>query len=283
MLLWMEYWNPIFPRPFVSRCDPIFFEGHSMEPIMIMLLVLIGILMGILSGVLGVGGGIFLVPVLVALGHSPVHAVSTSGLPIFLSAISAIVTHLRTKTFRLAPALRIGIPALFVAQAGVWLAHLVSQKLLLTLFGCFLVANFWLVRLKDTAKVHQNPPKGVFKLCVEMMIGAVGGFLGGFFGLGGGVVMVPLQLVFLGEGIKVAARVSIAVVLITAGSSISGHAFKGTVLWDVGIALSVGSIVGAQIGSLAAPRMSDTFVKKFFLVLLACLAIFVFYRAYRAN
>ncbi len=247
------------------------------------LLALIGVLMGILSGVLGVGGGIFLVPVLVGLGYSPVHAVSTSGLPIFLSAISAIVTHLRTKTFRLAPALRIGIPALFVAQAGVWLAHFVSQKLLLTLFGCFLVANFWLVRLKDTAKAHHNLPKGIFRLGVEMMIGSVGGFLGGFFGLGGGVVMVPLQLVFLGEGIKVAARVSIAVVLITAGSSITGHALKGTVLWDVGIALSVGSIVGAQIGSLAAPRMSDGFVKKFFLVLLASLAAFVFYRAYRVN
>jgi uncharacterized membrane protein YfcA len=253
-----------------------------MELTMTFALIILGVVMGVLSGVLGVGGGIFIVPALIALGYSPVHAISTSGVPILLSAISAVTTHIRMKTFLLAPALRIGIPALLVAQGGVWLAHLVRPTLLLVLFGSFLLANFWLVRLKKVSKETLMVSVGPKRIVLEVMIGGTGGFLGGFFGLGGGVVMVPLQLVLLNENIKNAARVSIAVVLITALSSVTGHALKGTVLWNVGIAMGVGSILGAQVGTLVAPKMSDTFVKRFFQLLLFFLAVFVFYRAWKS-
>jgi uncharacterized membrane protein YfcA len=240
----------------------------------------IGLIMGILSGLLGVGGGVFLVPVLVALGYSPVEAVSTSGVPILLSAVSAITVQLRLKTFRVGPALRIGVPALLVAQAGVWLAHLIVPKLLLALFGSFLLVNILLVRLKPKLPPG-HPPRNTPRIrsFKEVTIGSIGGFLGGFFGLGGGVVMVPLQVALLGESIKVAAGISISVVLITAISSVTGHALKGTVLWDVGVALSVGSILGAQIGTLMAPRLSEMTLRRIFLTLLGVLAILVFAKA----
>jgi uncharacterized membrane protein YfcA len=250
-----------------------------MATAMFLPLVFLGLVMGVLSGLLGVGGGVFLVPALVALGYSPVEAVSTSGIPIMLSALSAITLQLRMKTFTLAPALRIGIPALLVAQGGVWLAHFVPPRLLLLLFGTFLLFNALLVKLKAKTKRDNAVPAVKSRAWRQLAIGSIGGFLGGFFGLGGGVVMVPLQIAMLGETIKVAARISISVVLITAISSVTGHAVKGTVLWSVGVALSVGSIIGAQIGTLWAPRISEPVLKRIFLTLLVVLATFVFAKA----
>ncbi len=242
-------------------------------------LVLTGLVVGVLAGILGLGGGVFLVPTLVAFGFSPLSAVATSSVPVFVSALSGVTAHMRSGELKIVRAFRIGIVAALAAQGGVQIAHFVNNRLLLALFAVFLVANIWLMRLRKNIR-NQNPVSESQPLPFgDFVIGAVGGTFSGLFGVGGGVIMVPLLVLLQKEPLKSAVRTSMAVVLVSAVSSSVGHALKGSVLWDVGGFLAVGSLVGAQIGVMILPKIPENVVRKIFVSMLTLLAAYVVFKA----
>lgn len=250
---------------------------HLMD---IVILIITGLLSGALAGILGLGGGIFLVPVLVACNYAPVNAVATSGIPVSMAAISAVITHSRSGQLCLLRALRIGAIAAIAAQGGVFLAHYINSRLLLVLFALFLVTNIGLMhfgRNHANNKMHSDRKKLIGS---ELVIGLVGGSFSGFFGVGGGVVLVPLLVLLAAEPLKNAVRTSMAVVLVSALSSIIGHAFRGSVLWDVGVFLAVGSLVGAQIGAVLLPMLTELFIHYLFVGSLSLIAIFIIIKSF---
>ncbi len=242
-------------------------------------LVFTGLVVGTLAGILGLGGGVFLVPVLVAFGYPPLNAVATSSIPVLVAAVSGVSAHIRSKQLRLVRALRIGVIAAAAAQVGVFLAHHVNSRLLLILFACFLLANISLMRLRRSVSKKTAPKEGWEFVWSEIFIGALGGVFSGFFGVGGGVIMVPLLVLLVAEPLKDAVRTSMAVVLVSAISSSIGHALKGSVLWDVGLLLAAGSLVGAQLGVMLLPKLSEKMVRKIFVGMLSLLACYVFVKA----
>lgn len=237
-------------------------------------LVMTGVVTGTLAGILGLGGGVFLVPVLVAYSYSPVHAVATSSVPVSVAATSAVIAYFRTGQLRFARALRIGATAAAAAQGGVFLAHYANPRLLLMLFALFIITNIWLMHLghKNSDYRLLSVKKGI--IWNEIGIGLIGGVFSGFFGVGGGVVMVPLLVLLVAEPLKDAVRTSMAVVMFSSISSVAGHALRGSVLWEVGMLLAAGSLVGAQIGVRLLPRLSDLFVRGLFVGMLSILALF---------
>jgi uncharacterized protein len=111
--------------------------------------------------------------------------------------------------------------------------------------------------------------------------GSAAGLLAGLFGVGGGVIMVPLQILLLGESIKTAIQTSLGVIVITAISATLGHAVRGNVLWVVGLILGGGGLLGAQISTRFLPRLPDGVVSFAFRSLLAILSIYVFWQAWQ--
>ena len=95
-------------------------------------LVGIGLAAGFLSGVLGVGGGILIVPLLVAgVAYQPKPAMATSLAAILLTAIAAAASH--------AQAGLIGLPAVGGAVFGAWLHQRISTRHVTLAFSCFLI------------------------------------------------------------------------------------------------------------------------------------------------
>jgi len=85
--------------------------------------------------------------------------------------------------------------------------------------------------------------------------------------------MVPLQMLFLGEGIKDAVRTSLGAITLISVWAVGRHALSGNVLWFAGIALGLGGLLGAQLGARLLPKLPDSWVKVLFrglLLLLAC-------------
>jgi len=100
----------------------------------------IGLTAGFLSGVLGVGGGILIVPLLVAgAGYPPKGAMSTSLAAILLTAIAAAASHAQAGNVAWRDAALIGLPAVVGAVFGAWLHQRVTTRAVTLAFAGFLL------------------------------------------------------------------------------------------------------------------------------------------------
>ncbi|MEG4805643.1 sulfite exporter TauE/SafE family protein [Microcoleus sp. ARI1-B5] len=262
-----------------------------------------GLFAGILAGFLGIGGGTVLVPLLVALKYAPVQAVATSGLSIVITAISGSIQNWRMGYLSLSQVAGIGFPAVITAQLGAYLAGIFPPYLLLVSFGLLLWLNIYLIEVRkrltakkalaeqgelggqsgqgENAQLPNNSSILFNPTFAKIATGSAAGLLAGLFGVGGGVIMVPLQILLLGESIKTAIQTSLGVIVITAISATAGHAARGNVLWVVGLILGGGGLLGAQISTRFLPRLPDRTISLAFRSLLAILSIYVFWQAWQ--
>ncbi|PAX52155.1 sulfite exporter TauE/SafE family protein [Brunnivagina elsteri] len=247
------------------------------------LLVIGGLFSGILAGFLGIGGGTILVPIQIALGYPPIKAVATSSLAIVITAISGSIQNWRMGYLSFNRVIALGLPAVITAQLGVEIAAKIPSYILLTAFGLLLLLNIYLVELRKrlSQKQGQNQEQNFNPFLARIFTGGVAGVLAGTFGVGGGVIMVPLQILLLGEAIKVAIQTSLGVIIITAISATIGHAAKGNILWTEGIILGLGGLVGAQISTRFLPKLPDHVVSIAFRSLLAILSVYIFFQAWQ--
>ena len=243
-----------------------------------------GLVSGILAGLLGIGGGTILVPLLVTLGCTPVQAVATSSLAIVITSISGSVQNWRMGYFDFRRVIYLALPALVTAQIGVYWASRIAPYLLLATFGILLLTNIYLVDLRQRLTVKGGATKAqqFNPVLSKLGTGGAAGILAGLFGVGGGVIMVPLQMLLLGEPIKVAIQTSLGVIVITAVSASVGHGLQGNVLFSEGILLGVGGLLGAQISTRALPKLPDSVVSLIFRIFLGILSIYMFWQAWRS-
>lgn len=116
----------------------------------------------------------------------------------------------------------------------------------------------------------QTPRSSILVLAV---LGALTGLLSGLFGIGGGVVLVPMLVMFLGFQQRLAAGTSVAAILPAAIVGGIGYGVQGNVDWITAIALAVGVIVGAQIGSYLLSRVPTGFLRWLFMAFLAAVVV----------
>jgi uncharacterized membrane protein YfcA len=243
-----------------------------------------GLFSGILAGFLGIGGGTVLVPFLVAIGYQPVQAVATSSLAILITSISGSVQNWRMGYFDYKRVFALGMPAVLTAQIGVYLAKQFPPHILLFGFGLLLITNVYLVQLRKrlTANNAQQKQLNFNPNVARILTGGAAGILAGLFGVGGGVIMVPLQILLLGEPIKVAIQTSLGVIVITAVSATVGHAFNGNVLFVEGLLLGLGGLLGAQLSTRLLPKLPDKVISFAFCTMLAVLSTYIFWQAWNS-
>ncbi|MFS8859702.1 sulfite exporter TauE/SafE family protein [Synechococcus sp. H60.4] len=264
-----------------------------------------GLVAGILAGFLGIGGGTILVPLQVSLGIPPLQAVATSNFSILLTSLAGSIQNWRMGMLDPKRVILLGIPALVTAQGGAILASRLPGYLLLAAFGVLLLSNIYLVELRKTVVAHaqalerpvvaagsQMPP-----WLARTLTGGAAGLLAGLFGIGGGIIMVPLQILLLRETLKVAIQTSLGAIVLTATAATLGHAGLGNwmanalgfgdgtirrnVLWLPGLILGTGGLVGVQISTRTLPKLSDEIVSLLFRTFLAGLSLYVFWQAWQ--
>jgi uncharacterized protein len=242
-----------------------------------------GFAAGILAGLLGIGGGTILVPFLVALHYSPVQAVGSSSLAILLTSISGTIQNYRMGVLQWRRILPLGIPAVLMAQAGSFIADWLPPRALLAAFGFLLLINIYLVGLRRHAVSveSQGTQLGTFSpIATQLLTGGSAGLLAGLFGVGGGVIMVPLQILMLQESLKGAIQTSLAVIPMTALSATVGHAIAGNVVVSAGLWVGLGGLISAQLSTRILPKLPDRIISIIFRTLLILLALYVFWQAW---
>jgi len=261
-------------------------------PVGWVLLLIVGTVTGTLSGLLGIGGGLLMVPVLTLFGIPLVQATATSLIGVLLSALSGSVQNLRTGDLNWRSSLTLALFGIMTAQLGAWMGDRIPDPALSLAFAGLILVAIQLITLKRTLQKQPiDPATGLAAaapaatlrqlLLPLALIGLLAGVLSGLFGVGGGVVMVPLQMLFLGETIKAAVRTSLGAIVPIAISGLARHALNQNVLWIPGICLGLGGILGAQLGTRMLPKLGDRTVNRLFRLFLLALAVYMAIRGGR--
>ncbi len=101
-----------------------------------------------------------------------------------------------------------------------------------------------------------------------LLVGLVGGLLSGFFGVGGGIVLVPLLVLVLAFDQHAAHATSLAAIFLIAISAFLGYLTADAVDIPVGLALGLGGMAGSAIGASLMHRMSANGLRAVFAVAL---------------
>jgi uncharacterized protein len=106
-----------------------------------------------------------------------------------------------------------------------------------------------------------------------MIVGLAGGVLSGLLGVGGGIVMIPLLVLWFGLGQREAHAISLAAIIPISIGGIATYGAAGDVDVLAAIALTVGSIVGARLGAGLLARIDPARLQLVFGIFLVGAAI----------
>jgi uncharacterized membrane protein YfcA len=104
-------------------------------------------------------------------------------------------------------------------------------------------------------------------------VGLAAGFFSALFGVGGGLVVVPLLIGLLAYDAKVATATSLAAIIFTAAFGTLTHGVLGNVDWTMALLIGVPAMAGVQLGIVLKDRISSTALTYAFSVLLLAAAV----------
>jgi uncharacterized membrane protein YfcA len=217
---------------------------------------LFGTMVGLLLGLVGGGGSILTVPILVYVIGLDVHAATATSLAIVgTSALAGAIPHARAGRVNGHVAVFFGLVGIAGAFAGTWLNHLVVGTWVLLLFGVLMLVvafRMWLRQApRPPVRADADEPGAVWKIGLA---GLVVGVLTGFFGVGGGFLIVPALALALGMPMAMAVGTSLLIIAINSVSGLAAH--LGTGGFDLPVALCF--IAGGLGGGLAGGRLAGT-------------------------
>lgn len=112
-----------------------------------------------------------------------------------------------------------------------------------------------------------------------IIIGILAGIFSGFMGVGGGVVMIPLMILFLGYDQHQAQGMSLAVlaVPVTFIAAYTYHKSGHAIQWQYALVIALCFVIGGWLGSKLAVRLDQTLLRKIFAVVLVIAAVKLFF------
>ncbi|MDA0714095.1 MAG: sulfite exporter TauE/SafE family protein [Bacteroidetes bacterium] len=119
-------------------------------------------------------------------------------------------------------------------------------------------------------------------LILLILIGLMAGILGGFIGVGGGIIVVPAMIYFMGMGQHTAQGTSLAMMLPPIGLlAVWNYHKEGAVDMKAAMILAIGFIIGGYLGSKLSLRLDETKVKFVFGLFMVLVAIRMTFTAWK--
>lgn len=245
---------------------------------MILLAVPFGVVIGLIVGAVGGGGAILALPVLVYVLGEPVGPASAASLIVVALAAAVGAGSLARNgqvCWRLA--LTFSAPAAIGALAGAIANNQVSGPILILSFvPVMTVAAF------ATWQRAGSTREGDDGSCPHVAMGhaaAAGlgvGLLTGFFGVGGGFVIVPVLTLWFRLGFHRAVATSLVIITLTGLTALAGHLLAGAhVNVAITAALAASTAIGALAGTHIGQELPQEALGKGFAIVVAAVAIFL--------
>ena len=234
---------------------------------------------GFAASLLGIGGGIFMTPLLLLGGFVATQpdAAGTSIAAVVFTGLSASIAYVRRRAIDWRTGLVFMVPAIAGVFAGYAIGNVVDASWLTIAFGVFLLYPMGVMLTGRSSKDVQSRVKktssGVRFYVLAAVLGLVAGTVTKLFGIGGGTVFVPSLVVFLGFDIVTAVATSLLVMVPTAliGSALSY--VQGTLHFEYALPLILGVVIGAQVGPIVGSRIPKKRLRQAFSIVLLYAAV----------
>jgi len=217
-----------------------------------------GSLVGFSLGLIGGGGSILAVPLLLyVVGVTDPHrAIGTSALAVAVNAFANLVPHARAGNVRWKPAAIFAACGMVGAYAGSTAGKAFNGQSLLTLFALLMIVIAVLMQRRRGITVGAEERLRPAMIARLVGVGLGAGALAGFFGIGGGFLIVP--------GLILAAELS---TLHAVGSSLLAvgafglttavnYAVSGMVEWWIAVLFILGGVAGGWFGAMLARHLA---------------------------
>jgi len=242
----------------------------------VLVLVAIGVLAGVLSGLFGVGGGVIVVPALMAFAQMDQRRASaTSLVAIAPAAVVGAITYAVQGEVHWLAALTLAVGSVIGAPIGARLLRALPLRALPWIFVGFIAVV--LVSLFTTVPTRGGEVHfGIVEAIVLLLLGLLSGVLSGLVGVGGGVVIVPGLEVVLGAGDLLAKGTSLLTMVPTSVSGTVANLRRRAVDLRVGLTVGITAAVcspgGAVLARLVEPQVG-TWLFAAFLVVVAVIVL----------
>jgi hypothetical protein len=268
--------------------------------------ILFGIVVGLALGLTGGSGSIFAVPLLIyGLGLRPADAILISLFTVAVISAVGAAGALRSRLVEFRTTLMFAAGGMLAAPAGISLAQRVNESTITFAFALLMIivaVSMWVQAKRHPenttivradivpAIANDNNPvcrlrsDGTLRLtapcsAVLLLTGAVTGTLSGFFGVGGGFIIVPALIFVTRMSIHCAVATSLLIITFIGLAGAATALVSGRDLpWKLSILFLLGGVIGMSGGRLLARRIAGPSLQKIFAVVMIIVAVVVLVR-----
>lgn len=223
-------------------------------------LIPLGFVAGIVGSIIGLGGGIIVVPTLTFLGVPPALASSSSLYAAFSNSVASTASYAKQRRIDYKTGLRLGLMSIPGTILGAFLTAEVTPSAFKILFGIVLVAScLYLFLKRNISQKETSIAKQTIVLSAAISFFA--GTLSSFFGIGGGIIFVPLMIIGLGLVVKNATATSQLILLFSSTSGLLAHTFLGHADYTYALLLSAGAFFGGLVGARLSVEIKENSIR----------------------
>ncbi len=238
-------------------------------------LIPLGFAAGILGSIIGLGGGIIIVPVLTFLGFPPTLTASNSIFAVFSNAVASSISYAKQRRIEYSIGLKLGILSIPGTIIGAFISSEITPQFFKILFALILIsASIYIFSKRKIEPKNYNLSKQIMILAIGASFFA--GIISGLFGVGGGIIFVPLMVVAMGLSMKNAAPTSQFILLFASASALITHTLLGHPDFYQALLLSAGAFVGGLVGARLSLEIKENALKILISVVMIAVAVKLF-------
>ena len=250
----------------------------DLTPIQMVLSVVSGLLVGFSLGLIGGGGSILAIPLLIYfVGYDHPHIViGTTALAVGINALLNLIPHFRKKNVNFKVGSFFSVFGIIGVLVGTEMGLLTPGKDLLFIFAILMIVIAILMLRRKCINTCVKPEikKSNFKIA---LYGLFVGFASGYFGIGGGFLIVPALIYSAGLNILQAIGTSLISVGLFGLTTATRYAISGDLNIIISVLYIIGGIAGGWIGASLAHSVPKRTLTKIFAIIIILVAIYMIY------
>jgi uncharacterized membrane protein YfcA len=236
--------------------------------------VVIGLVAGAMGGLAGLGGGVFMVPLMSELLKVRQHeAHGTSLVAIVFTGTTGAIAYGLQKSVDIVAAILLAATAVLTARWGAKFTAVLPEWKLKRSFGAFLIFIACLMVIKPYLPAFHIGVLLWGKVISLLVTGAFTGFLSGMMGVGGGLIMVPVMVLLLGLSQHTAQGTSLLVMVPTGIVGAWTHWKLGHIVLDIVPGLIVGVLIGTSFGAKLAHSLPENQLRLVFVAFVVAMSL----------